>query len=195
MVLYVYSNLDEDSWVVINDIGTLCCEFSRSEIELLNAFAPVKGFYQNEILCSVYVRDGDMVWRLSEDVKYSGSCRDIWAKGYLVLDSSNITIGGVLPKIMYGASALVTDQGSLVYFNIDKDIRVRLSAFCRTVSTNALRSSLPMYIFDDKLDFVSMKAFMGEDYFRIDKSEVHRKDLGRGIEFMEIYWGDVVLYE
>ena len=187
MILYVYSMISVSSYVVVDRSGLYCSEFDEDEMELLNEFAEIKGFYDDRVEISVMMG----VWRKEELVaiyQFSNNmavaslpieCEKYLQKGYLIVDNENMSWSSVMPKMMYGVTALVTDQGSLVYSNMKKDIRIRLSDFCKSIQPLSLRSDTPIYVLDDKLESIRYTMIRGTPFsrWRFDIRDLKKESL------------------
>lgn len=187
MKLYVFSQTDFGVWSVIDETGVYACEFDYDEIGLLNHFIPVMGYLSDGIELAVLfgkwsevgltymttIATDKMVATHQDCIKYIN-------KGYLIFDNE-ITMSSVMPKIIYGVSAVVTDQGSLIWSNMDKDIRIRLSDICKRVLANSLTCDYPTYVLDNKLSSISVgmcKSRIAHAY-RFDISELTDSRLKR----------------
>ena len=106
-------------------------------------------------------------------------CEKYLQKGYLIVDNENMSWSSVMPKMMYGVTALVTDQGSLVYSNMKKDIRIRLSDFCKSIQPLSLRSDTPIYVLDDKLESIRYTMIRGTPFsrWRFDIRDLKKESL------------------
>ena len=154
MVLYIFSEFTKGSYVVTDDTGLLCSEFNYKELELLAVYTEVRGFNEDGIENAVAFRILQSKFVYEVSTWRTASLSHIMDMGYLLYGDMNIPLSSVLPKMMYGVPALVTDQGSLVYSYIEKDIRIRLSDFCRRIFRLALYNDTPIYVLDDKIEYI-----------------------------------------
>lgn len=187
MVLYVYGRIRKDTYVLIDKTGVLCCEFDYAGVYLLSSFVDIRGLdSEGGIECAVYRVKLDKPYPSMVSVyNWQHICIDSHEdyrkyidKGYLVF-KSGVMLSSLMPKIMYGISALVSDQGTLLYLDTDKEVAIRLSDFCSRVYRKAIRSNYPVYVLDNKLESLDsgMLAYESMATYRFDTRNLTDKDV------------------